>query len=343
MVDGRTVRLGAVEQVNVRVSRHPGATLFSVLIKDVFAGNVHGVPALWRDTVRRALPPGAAAVVGPVLASRACWMSDRLALIHDLGASDMRTIEGELAATDPGVLAEEVAAYHASAQLPPAWRPLLDDPAAFLAAYLRVVAAAWASFEPLWRQADVLMGREAERVGLAAVTGGLDGLLTGLGSGVRYENSSLRLSHACPDHLADLGRRPLVLVPLASGYTASMYGADRDDALWIGYAVPGLGRIAGRRDRNAPEAEQDGLSLVLGPVRAEILRNLRRRLTVSELADHLHVGVSTATYHCQHLEAAGLLHRERHGRQVRLHPTERGTALTHLLAAPAPPLWDSRN
>jgi DNA-binding MarR family transcriptional regulator len=340
MLAGRTVRLGAVEQVNVRVSRHPGATLFSVL-KDVLGGHAHGVPALWRATVRRALPPRDAAVVGPALGSRTCWTPDRLALVHNLGATDMRTLEAELATADPELLAAEVAAYHSPAEPPAAWRPLLDDPAAFLAAYRRVVGAACASFAPLWRQADTLIGRETERIGLAAVTGGLDGLLTGLDSGVRYQDGALRLPHVCAGNLADLGRRPLVLVPLASGYTASMYGADRDDALWIGYAVPGLGRIAGRRGRKDDEAGGDGLSLVLGPVRAEILRSLPRRPTVSELAHHLHVGVSTATYHCRHLEAAGLLHRERHGRQVRLHPTERATALCHLLAAPAPPLRDA--
>ncbi|MGI5484966.1 winged helix-turn-helix domain-containing protein [Streptomyces lavendofoliae] len=329
-----------MEQVRVQVSRHPGATLFSVL-KDVFGGHAHGVPALWRDTVRRALPPRAAAAVGPVLGSRACWIPDRLALLHDLGASDMRTLEGELAAADPALLAEEVAAFHSAGPTPSAWRPLLDDPVAFLAAYRHVVGAAAAAFAPLWRRADALIGREAERIGLAAVTGGLDGLLTGLDSEVRYADGTLELPHSCPSHLTDLGRRPLVLVPLASGYTASMYGADRDDAFWIGYAVPGLGRIAGRRDEKGEAAAPDALSLVLGPVRAQILRALPRRPTVSEVAHDVHVGVSTATYHCSQLETAGLLHRERHGRQVHLHPTERGTALTELLAAPALPFLNT--
>jgi DNA-binding MarR family transcriptional regulator len=101
--------------------------------------------------------------------------------------------------------------------------------------------------------------------------------------------------------------------------------------------VPGLGNITGRRDRHDGPAPADGLSLVLGPVRAEILRHLPNAPTVSGLAGHLHIGVSTATYHCRHLAAAGLLRRERHGREVRLLPTERGTALTLLLAAPHPP------
>ncbi|MEU6620838.1 winged helix-turn-helix domain-containing protein [Streptomyces litmocidini] len=319
----------------MQVSRHPGATLFSVL-KDVFGDRAQGVPALWRDTVRRALPAREAAAVGAVIGPRTGWIPDRLALVQDLAASKMSALEGELAAMDPALLAEEVVTFHSAGPTPSAWQPFLDDPASFLDAYRRVVDAAAAAFAPLWRQADVLIGREAERIGLAAVTGGLDGLLTGLGSQVRYAQGTLELPHACPSHLTDLGRRPLVLVPLASGYTASMYGADRDDALWIGYAVPGLGRITGDRAEKTDAAAPDALSLVLGPVRAQILRALHRRPSISEVAHVAHIGLSTATYHCSQLETAGLLRRERHGRQVRLHPTERGTALTELLAAPTP-------
>ncbi|MFI9155645.1 helix-turn-helix domain-containing protein [Streptomyces sp. NPDC053367] len=332
---GRTVWLGSVERVQVRVSMHPGATLFSVL-KDVFGGHRHGVPAPWRETVRQALPPRAAAVVGPSLASRDCWLPDRLALVGDLWAADMRGITGELAETDPELFAAEVAGHHGSVT-PRAWRQLVDDPRGFLTAYREVVGAAWDAFAPLWRRADPLLGRESERVGLATVTGGLDALLAGLDTEVRYAAGRLDLPHECPRELTELGGRPLVLVPLASGSSAQMYGADRDDALWIAYPVPGLGRIAGRRGgTDAAPPPADGLSTVLGPVRAEILRLLPYHPTVSALARHLYLSVSTATYHCGQLAEAGLLHRERHGREVRLLPSERGRALTELLAAPAP-------
>ncbi|WP_150477642.1 helix-turn-helix domain-containing protein [Streptomyces alboniger] len=321
-----------MDRVNVRVSRHPGATLFS-LLKDIFGGHSHGVPRLWRDAVRRVLPADAAAVVGPLLRSRACWIPDRLALVHDLDASDMNALLEELAGIDPALVAAEVAAFHSVGSTPPEWRTLLDQPVSFLAAYRSVASAAWHAFAPLWREADLLMGREAERVGVAAVTGGLDGLLAGLDADVRYRAGALQLPHPCPTHLADLGGRPLVLVPLASGYTARMYSADRDDALWIAYPVPGLGRIAGRHGGAEQKTGTNALSLVLGPVRARILRHVPHRPAVGDLARQLHIGVSTVTYHCQQLEATGLLQRVRHGREVRLHPTERGTALTHLLAA----------
>jgi DNA-binding transcriptional ArsR family regulator len=246
----------------------------------------------------------------------------------------MRGVRGELDDLDADLLAAEVAGHHGGTT-PAGWRQLLDDPPGFLTAYRAVVHAAWDAFAPLWRQADPLLGRESERIGLAAVTGGLDALLAGLDSEVHYATERLALPHECPPHLTELGRRPLVLVPLASGLGARMYGADRDDALWIAYPVPGLGRLAMRRSgTDAAPPHPDGLSAVLGQVRSEILRLLPYRPTVSTLARHLYLSVSTTTYHCGQLEQAGLLHRERRGREVRLLPSERGTALTELLAAP---------
>jgi DNA-binding transcriptional ArsR family regulator len=117
-----------------------------------------------------------------------------------------------------------------------------------------------------------------------------------------------------------------------------MYAADRSDALLIGYPVPGLGRVGGREGgRPSPaDAQTDALDAVLGKVRGEILRYLAHTPTVTELARHLRISLSTATYHCQHLAAAGLLHRERYGREVRLLPTERGTALREVLSMPFP-------
>ncbi|MFF5977121.1 ArsR/SmtB family transcription factor [Streptomyces sp. NPDC012769] len=273
-----------------------------------------------------------------MLAARDCWIPDRVALVENLGTSNMATLVKDLAETDPDLLAAEVATFH-STSIPPGWRRLVDDPTGFLTAYRQLVDAAWTAFAPLWKQADALIGRETERIGVAVVTGGLDGLLAGLGSSLRYEEGTLRLPHSCPTHLTNLGRRPLVMVPLASGHRAHMYGAERSDALWIGYPVPGLGRLTGGQTHpHVPLDETDALGAVLGEVRAEILRHLTHTPTVSDLARHLRVGVSTATYHCQHLAAAGLLHRERHGREIRLLPTERGAALAQLLAMPFPPV-----
>lgn len=160
-------------------------------------------------------------------------------------------------------------------------------------------------------------------------------MLAGLESVVHYQDGALRLPHPAPEPHARLGDRTLVLVPLASGFAAGMYDIERDDHIWVGYPLPGLGGIV-TRVQTAQPPPGDALNLVLGPVRAAILRHLAPRPSVSELAHTLQLGVSTVTYHCDQLAAAGLLDRQRHGRQVRLHRTPRGTALVELLTDSPP-------
>lgn len=63
-----------------------------------------------------------------------------------------------------------------------------------------------------------------------------------------------------------------------------------------------------------------------------ILRILNRRITMGELAELLHYSPSTLTHHCNQLVRAGLLSRERRGRQVVLRRTDVGTSLLNLLA-----------
>ncbi|WP_347814610.1 hypothetical protein [Streptomyces sp. Tu 3180] len=95
--------------------------------------------------------------------------------------------------------------------------------------------AVWEDLRPLWRRASPLLRQEQERIGLARVTDSLDTVLDSLGGRVRYADGAFRLPHPCPRQLTDLGRRRVVLVPLASGYTAGTYSAERDDVLRIGY------------------------------------------------------------------------------------------------------------
>ncbi|MBN6051603.1 hypothetical protein JYK22_06605, partial [Nonomuraea sp. RK-328] len=330
---GSALLLGKLDEVHVDVRRSPGATLFSVL-RDVLGDTRGGVPAAWRDAVRGALPAGAAAV-RPLLSTRDCWMPDALALTGDLHATSMGTVLGELGGLDPQALSDEVSSHYRTS-MPLAWQRFVDAPDAFLTAYREVLRAAWTVMEPLWARADSLFARETERIGAAVVSRGLDVVLGGLSASIRYVDGTLHLPHPpCRRDPPGLDGRRLVLVPLASGFTAGMYDVERDDLAWIGYPLPGLGRIATRTQPVAPAAPDTALTRILGPIRAAILRASSPRPSVSELAHHLHLGVSTITYHCDQLTAAGLLRRERHGREVRLHLTHRGAEILDLFAGPS--------
>ncbi|MGA5423374.1 hypothetical protein [Streptomyces lavendulocolor] len=108
--------------------------------------------------------------------------------------------------------------------------------------------------------------------------------------------------------------------------------AEDPELLRAGYPLPGLGRLAHRSTGPHAPPARDRLDLVLGPVRAALLRPARRRPSVSEAAGRAHITVSTATYHCDRLARSGLLRRLRHGREIRLCLTDDGAALLDLPA-----------
>jgi DNA-binding MarR family transcriptional regulator len=70
---------------------------------------------------------------------------------------------------------------------------------------------------------------------------------------------------------------------------------------------------------------------VLGAARARILLNLDRS-SAGALARRTGCSPATVTYHCNVLEAAGLLRRERRGKQVLVSRTPRGRELVALLS-----------
>jgi DNA-binding MarR family transcriptional regulator len=91
--------------------------------------------------------------------------------------------------------------------------------------------------------------------------------------------------------------------------------------------VPGAGRLF---DGAPPPALGNALELLLGPVRAQVLSAVTKPLTMGELALLTRLTPSAITYHCERLGAAGLVRRERQGREVRVTLTPRGERLTEL-------------
>jgi DNA-binding MarR family transcriptional regulator len=98
--------------------------------------------------------------------------------------------------------------------------------------------------------------------------------------------------------------------------------------VWIGYPLPGVGRLW---DDAPQRPAADRLAVVLGSLRATILRSAGRPLTMSELAAVLCCSPANATHHCRPLVEAGLLERRRHGKNVLIIRTETGDAFTDLL------------
>lgn len=316
--------LGDPDRVRVSVAPAPMASLISLVV-DALGGPRQGIAPDWIRTIRRALPGDAARAVTPMFDRTRALLP---ACLTPLGidGSPVREQLQRVADLTPDALAQGVEQL-GPGDPPLPWRGALRRPRYWLNLYARVLNAAWQAYGPIWQQSTALRTREAERIGGAVVTGNFDVLLSGLSTRARYSDQTLYLSDRHP-YRVELGDRPVVLVPLVSGTSASVFNLDEPDNVWLGYPVPGLQRLG----VGPVPSSTDSLSLLIGPIRAAILRALDRPTSMGRLADHLDAGPSTATYHCIQLASAGLVVRQRVGREVRIQRTPRGDALVDLLS-----------
>ena len=241
------------------------------------------------------------------------------------GASQLE----EIAETSPDLLVREVLElYGPDEPLPEYWQLVPRNPRHWLAGFATAMGAAWQVLGPRWQGTEALRAREIERVGAAVVSGSLDALLVSMSPRSAFADQTLYLPDLNP-YRVQLGGRRVVLVPLASGNSASVFNLDEPDLVWFGYPVPGIERLG--EDGSGPQP-RDTLTLLLGPVRASLLRALARPVSMGRLAAELNMEPSNTTYHCKQLVAAGLVARTRAGREVRVCRTPRGDALVDLLS-----------
>jgi DNA-binding transcriptional ArsR family regulator len=328
-VGGHTeLELDPLDSLRISVAAHQGATLLS-LVADTFGGRRHGVPEPWRRLVRSAVPRASADVLKPLFGPDYSVLPDCLTPTASMPGGSVSTMCERLADLAPGVLLDELEREFGG-KVPRQWRSVIDRPRLWIHAYTDVLRCVWREFRPVWGRAGGLLQWEAERLGAAVVQGCADAVLGGISGRVRLSGDSLYL----PDPLADryrLNGRRLVLVPVVSGPEASIFALDRPDLVWIGYPLPGLGRLW-ESSHVRRDAARDPLSLAVGPLRAAVLRATEQPLTMSELATLLGCSPANATHHCRQLVDARLLERRREGRHVRVGRTERGDAIVGLLS-----------
>ncbi|MFI6300113.1 ArsR/SmtB family transcription factor [Nonomuraea sp. NPDC050790] len=322
------LRLGDLDNVNVTVTPHPGATLLS-LIAGTLGGRPHGVPRHWQRTVEAVI--GADSVIlRPLFDPHYSVIPDCLTATSTMAEADMSSYLGALAELDDHILIQQLEAEFGPA-LPRHWQPVADRPGTWTRAYARLMGRLWEEFRIVWKNADALLRKEQERIGLAAVTRSLHVLLPGLSDRLTCDDASIQL----PDQQGatfDLAGRRLTLVPVISGHGACLFSFDQPGPAWIGYPLPAVGLLWSGHARPAVRDTTDKLTLALGHTRAAILRLAGTSMPVGQLAALLNCSPSTASYHCDQLQAADLLSRRRQGRQVHIKITARGEELLTLLA-----------
>ncbi|GAB2888497.1 hypothetical protein [Streptomyces mayteni] len=322
------LHLGPTDALRVTVIPHPAASLLS-LVAGTFGNRPHKIPRAWQRLLASAAPPGTEEVLRPLFSPAFSVIPDCLTPTAGMLQGDAASYLERLGDLPGETLLAELETDFTTG-VPIQWRPVIHRPRRWITAHARLMQILWREIEPLWRRAHPLIQRETERIAVAAMYERLDTVLACLSPRYRYTLDTLHL----PDPQAQdfhLGDRRLTLVPLVSGPGASLFAFDRPDFVWIGYPLPTLDRLL-TSSGSATEPYRDPLRLLIGPLRAAVLRIAPTRPTMRELASHLHVTPATATYHCVHLETTGLLHRLRHGREVRIQLTPLGEHLIDLLA-----------
>lgn len=322
------LELGDTSRIPVSVAVSPHISLVSVLV-EVVGGYDRGLPATWRRQIATAIPEKAVRAVSPLARRGTSVQPDFIVPIgpaKDASAASQAEMLRDMSETSVLKGLEEVFGD----RLPAHWQPVAEHPRHWAAALADACTAARLATEKLWTKARPLLDREIERIGVAAVRGGTDAVLALLRSHFRFSNGALLLPDAEPALYRARGRK-MILVPMIAGSRSVVSNLDDEDAIWIGYPLPGLDGLF-ENGRAEPPTVVDGLDLVVGAHRAKLLRHLKKPTRMGEIANLLSCAASTATYHCEQLVSAGLIQRHREGQVVLVVRTPRGDALVDLLS-----------
>jgi hypothetical protein len=240
-------------------------------------------------------------------------------------AESQAQLEGELCRvreTDPAQIAREMRQAYPEG-LPPAARPLIDDPPQGLELLVTQMRAFWdAVLAPRWEDILALLESEVAQRGRNLATVGPSAAFADLGDGVRWHDGRVVVPARTTDEV-DLGGRGLLLVPAVFSWPIVW---PIHDAPWqptIVYAPRGIAELWEPASHGAPGALDD----LLGARRAAVLLGLDRPTSTLELARRLRASPAGVSAHLGVLRRAGLVIGRRSGRAVLYGRTRAGEQL----------------
>jgi DNA-binding transcriptional ArsR family regulator len=210
--------------------------------------------------------------------------------------------------------------------VPAAFQPFLDSPRAALDRLCRALLMYWDRVvRPSWPKIERFLDREILKQGYALATRDARTALNGVHPAIKVDGAELRLLVGHEHDATALNGRGLMLTPLLSaqgGILADLHGSEH---VKIGYAAPGAEEFWCGSTR-----EVDGLGKLLGPSRARVLLELRRKVTTTALSNELFLAPATVSAYLTELSSLGLVDRTRNGRWVHYALNTKGEALVAL-------------
>jgi len=318
-----TLELDQLKGKPFRVVHSPGLSVVVIAADMVGAGR--GLPREWMARARAELRPEDLCALAPLgdrpgEASPAVFTMNMTDGLHEV--SD----ELERIATLPVDELLDSLVFACGSTLPQRWHGPVRQPRRWLVSYARALGRLWEGIRSPWAAAAALLDRETERIETAAAHEAFAELFSTLHHRASLVDGVWRVPMEQPMqlHVSDAG---LSLTPMLAGPGATRTTVHDDGRLsHIAYPLPGIDRLLAG-DFLPPAAALDAL---LGAPRANVLRLLDRPHLAGQLARSLFMRPSGMTHHLKALEAAGLILRERVGREVVVHRTSRGGALLAL-------------
>ncbi len=317
-----------VRRTPFRVALSPLPSLH-IALRDAVGVPRGGTPTAWRNAIRRHLRREDYETVAPFATRSKTLVPDRLLGLAEPPGETFRDGIERLLAAPVDALAEEISACSETTGNG-AWQRAQRDPARWLRRYVTSLLRAWKGFAPVWCGARGALQREAERVAMAAAVDAQLELLGRLLVDGTVVDGSWRLPCDLYRGRVRFPEGGLVLLPLVAGEPSSIIARTDDVVGLVGYPVRSALEL---RPSQTPDAR---LETLLGGPRAEILRRVATPTGIGRLSEALRSVPSAATHHVAALESAGLVERDRRGRQVFVRRTARGDALIELYDELAP-------
>jgi DNA-binding transcriptional ArsR family regulator len=324
---GEYVPLAELDRARVRPAIVPIPTAFT-LTRDALQGGRRGTPAAWRRSVLASLRARDAAAFAPLAHPDTTGWPRLLEPVNDA----RETLDDALqrVAATPGTALLEALETDRDVSLTPAWNVVRRDPDRWLGGYVDALNRSWCVIAPLWRRASALLEREAERIS-AAVERGVSPahIVNEVNARSAVVDDVWRVTPGPRPRRLGVAEQGVTLAPLVTGARYGVFGAPADRLEFMAYPLPEVWRVM---DGSAPPPAS--LEALIGVPRAALLRRLDTPHIAGRLADLLALTPSGITFHLRALEAAGLISRERRGRNTIVRRTTRGTQLLALYDRP---------